>query len=333
MLLLSKQIPGSLHLQMSDMKKKIEVVSYTPKWPEMFAEEAEQIKKALGANCIDIHHIGSTSVPGLAAKPIIDILPVVRDILEVDRAEEAMINLGYKAKGEHGVAFRRYFQKNKGERSYNVHAYEQGDPEIDRYIKFRNWLRSHDDDAKNYAQLKLKLAEQFPQDILKYCSGKDAFVADIDAKDGFDGWRMVRALTDREWAAVRAFRLKYFFKSNVDPYTWTFERKDHVHWVFYKNDQIIGYLHLQLWPEDRAFLRIIVIDEEYRKLGYGNQLLGLCEKWLRHQGYKKLMIQSSPEAYKFYLKAGYVDMPLNDPYGHPTYSRDTEMGKVLELKI
>ena len=323
---------GNPFYKMTGMKKKIEVVPYNPKWPEMFAEEAKQVWQALGNNCIAIHHIGSTSVPGLAAKPIIDMLPVVRDILEVDRAVGAMERLGYEAKGEYGIAFRRYFQKGKNTRTHNVHIYEQGDPEIDRYVRFRDWLRSHDDDAKSYAQLKLKLAEQFPEDILQYCSGKDTFVARIDAKDGFDGWRMVQALTDREWAAVRAFRLKYFFKSNVDPFTWTFERKDHVHWVFYMNDEIIGYVHLQLWPEDRAFLRIIVIDEQHRKLGYGSQLLGLCERWLRHRGYKKLMIQSSPEAYQFYCKHGYAKMPLNDPNGHKTDSRDIEIGKLLFVK-
>lgn len=66
------------------MKKTIEVVPYNLQWPEMFASEAELIKQALGNNCITIHHIGSTSVPGLSAKPIIDILPVVRDIQETE---------------------------------------------------------------------------------------------------------------------------------------------------------------------------------------------------------------------------------------------------------
>src|SRR3990167_219765 len=105
------------------MKKNIEVVLYSPEWPEMFASEAELIKQALGNNCITIHHIGSTSVPGLSAKPIIDILPVVRDIQEVDKATKAMESLGYEAKGEYGMAFRRYFQKGQNARTHNVHVY------------------------------------------------------------------------------------------------------------------------------------------------------------------------------------------------------------------
>lgn len=313
------------------MKKNIEVVPYSLQWPEMFASEAELVKQALGNNCITIHHIGSTSVPGLSAKPIIDILPVVRNIQEVDKATKAMESLGYEAKGEYGIAFRRYFQKGKDIRTHNVHVYQEGDPEISRYLKFRDWMRSHTSDAESYGKLKLELAKKFPYDILQYCNGKDTFVANIDAKDGFDGWRIVKALTDREWDAVRLLRQKYFFKSKEDPYTWTFTHKDHVHFVFYKNAEIIGYTHLQLWPENRAALRIIVIDERYRNSGFGSQFLRLCERWLYHQGFKKILIQSSQEAYKFYQRHGYKEMAFNDPDGYETDPQDIEIGKCLAI--
>ncbi|CDZ81906.1 dephospho-CoA kinase/protein folding accessory domain-containing protein [Candidatus Rubidus massiliensis] len=91
------------------MNRTVKVVSYDPKWPLMFEAEAALIKQALGSNCLAVHHIGSTSIPGLSAKPIIDILPVVKNILEVDASTEAMENLGYDVKGEYGIAFRRYF--------------------------------------------------------------------------------------------------------------------------------------------------------------------------------------------------------------------------------
>ncbi len=313
----------------SDRTRKIEVVEYDPMWPDAFELEATKVKEALGKNCIEIYHIGSTSVPGLSAKPIIDMLCVVRDIQEVDHAVEAMESLGYEAKGESGMAFRRFFQKGKDVRTHHIHVYQQGDPEIDRYLKFRDWMRSHPTDAKNYAQLKVELAAKFPNDILSYCNGKDLFVAGIDTKDGFDGWRMVQALTDREWEAVRTLRNRYFFTSKPDPFTWTFTHKDHIHFVFYKNAEIIGYAHLQLWPDNRAALRIIVIDERYRHLGFGCQLLGLCERWLSHQGIKKLLIQSSKKAYDFYHRQGYIEMPFDDPDGYETDPRDIEIGKYL----
>lgn len=178
-------------------------------------------------------------------------------------------------------------------------------------------------------KLKEELAAKFPQDIRSYCNGKDAFVASIDAKDGYDGWRMVQALTDREWSVVHNFRQKYFFKSNTDPYTWTFEHKDHIHFVYYKNTEIVGYAHLQLWPEHRAALRIIVIDEHYRNHGFGSQFLKLCERWLNQQGFKNLLAQSSPNAYKFYCDSQYMQMPFNDPDGYRTDSQDIEIGKFL----
>jgi GrpB-like predicted nucleotidyltransferase (UPF0157 family) len=142
----------------SDMIRRIEVVEYDPSWPKLFELEAERIKQALGCNCIEIHHIGSTSIPGLSAKPVIDMLPVVRDIQEVDKATKVMESLGYEAKGEYGIAFRRYFQKGKNIRTHHVHVYQENDPEISRYLKFRDWMRSHPEDAKTYARLKQELA-------------------------------------------------------------------------------------------------------------------------------------------------------------------------------
>lgn len=313
-----------------DKIRKIEVVEYDPRWPELFEMEAKRIKECLGNNCVEVHHIGSTSIPGLNAKPVIDMLSVVRNIQEVDQAIKAIESLGYEAKGESGMAFRRYFQKGKI-RTHHLHVYQESDPEISRYLKFRDWMRSHPSDAKNYSQLKLELVKKFPYEILQYCNGKDAFIASIDAKDGFDGWRIVKALTDREWHALRRFRDKYFFKSKSDPYAWTFTHKDHIHFIFYKNAEIIGYTHLQLLPENRAILRMIVIDEPFRKLGFGSQFLKLCERWLYHQGFKKLLIQSSPEAYPFYRRHGYTKMSFNDPDGDEGDPRDIGIGKHLTI--
>ena len=308
----------------TDSIKKIEVVKYDPKWPELFKLEAEFIKQALGCNCVEIHHIGSTSIPGLEAKPIIDMLIVVRNIQEVDQAIKAMESLDYEAKGEYGIAFRRFFQKGKKARTQNVHVFQEGDPEIDRYLKFRDWMRSHASDAESYGKLKLELAQKFPCDILQYCNGKDAFVAGIDVKDGFSGWRIVKALTDREWAAVDRLRRQVLLKSKEDSDTCTFTDKDHIHFVFYKNAEIIGYAHLHLLPENRASLRRLVIDESCRNLGLGSQFLKLCERWLYHQGFQVLLAQSSQEASTFYSKRGYSKMSFKD-------SEDIEMGKHLAM--
>lgn len=313
------------------MTQDVVVVPYRNEWPTLFETEARLIKQALGDNCLVVHHIGSTAVPGLASKPIIDMLPAVKNILQVDQAIAAMEQLGYETKGEFGIPFRRYFQKGGDQRTYNVHIFEEDNSEIERHIKFRDWMIAHSDDREAYGQLKKELSLKYPHDIMSYCMGKDNFVAGIDAKTGFDGLRIVRALTDREWEAIRQLRQKYFFDRGPisDPYTWTFKHADHIHFVLYKGSKIIGYTHIQLWPDKRSALRIIVIDEPYRNSGIGGDFLKMGERWLKEQGIKKLQIQSSPEAYKFYCKHAYIHMPFNDPDGHETDPRDIEIGKTF----
>lgn len=313
------------------MKRTIEVVPYSPLWPTLFEKEANLIKETLGKNCIAVHHIGSTAVPELSAKPVIDMIPVVLDITEVDKSNSAMENLGYEAKGEYGIPFRRFFQKGGLTRTHHVHVFEKNNPEIERHLLFRDWMRSHEEDRELYANLKIKLAKKFPNDIDSYCLGKDDFIANIDAKTGFKQLRIVKALTTREWEAARFFRQKYFF-DNVpvsDPYTWTFEHKDHVHFVLYQGGNVIGYAHIQLWEDKRAALRIIVIDEPDRHKGFGSDFLKKIERWLKLQGYKTLHIQSTKRAYPFYIRHQYTHMDFKDPEGHETDSRDVEIGKTL----
>lgn len=192
-------------------QRLIEVNPYDANWPMQFLQEAEQIKSALGDNCIEIYHIGSTSVSGLAAKPVIDMIPVVLDINKVDSATAAMEMLGYEAKGEYGIPFRRYFQKGGNQRTHHAHVFELGNPEIERHLKFRDWMRKHPEDRAAYARLKQDLAHQYPNDITAYCLGKEDFITTIDKKAGFNGLRMVKALTTREWNVARHLRQFYFF--------------------------------------------------------------------------------------------------------------------------
>lgn len=290
-----------------------------------------QLKKSFGDNCVAIHHIGSTSIPGLAAKPIIDMLVVVQDITLVDDCETAMKALGYRALGEYGVPFRRFYQKGNEPKTHNVHLYEQGHPEIDRHLQFRQWMRSHPEDREAYATLKKNLAQQYPNDLFSYCMSKEAFVTEIDKKAGSNGWRFVHALTSREWEASQRLRDYFFFQPNgiEDPYTWTFEHKDHKHLILYKGNAIIGYTHVQCWPVARAAIRIMAIDEAYQSQGYGKLMLELTERWLKLQGYKSLHIESSPAALDFYQRLGYIPMPFNDPDGYEGSPEDIALGKTL----
>ena len=163
------------------MPQHIVVTAYNPAWPGEFAREAAALRGALGENCLDIHHIGSTAVEGQAAKPIIDIMPVVRSLTEADRATPALERLGYEYLGEFGIPGRRYLRKGGDERTHQVHIFACGDAaNINRHLAVRDYLRAHPAVREAYAVLKRRLAEQFPYDIDGYCDGKQSFVQELE---------------------------------------------------------------------------------------------------------------------------------------------------------
>ena len=158
------------------------VTPYNRDWPLMYEEEANKLCKIFRSEIIEIYHIGSTSVDGLIAKPVIDIMPVVRDINRISDFNTAMIDIGYEPKGENGIPGRRYFQKGGDERTHHIHFYEIGDSEIERHLAFRNYLRSHSYAVKKYGNLKKELSQRFPNDIEAYIRGKDQLASDIERK-------------------------------------------------------------------------------------------------------------------------------------------------------
>lgn len=153
---------------------------YSVKWKLDFETESKRLQVIFGSEVTDIHHIGSTSIYGLAAKPIIDMMPIVKDISQIDRFNAEMARVGYEAKGENGIPGRRYFQKGGNERTHHVHIYEEGSQDIERHLAFRDFLRSHPSIAKQYGELKEELARQFPDDIQAYIEGKAGFASEIE---------------------------------------------------------------------------------------------------------------------------------------------------------
>jgi len=160
---------------------KIEVVESNSKWLEKFDTEKIQLKKCLGDLVESIHHIGSTAVPGMAAKPIIDIMIEVYSLDALDKLSPMMESLGYEVKGEFGIPGRRYFRKGGVIRSHQIHAFKVGDNNIKRHIAFRDYLKSHSDVAKEYANLKKSLVKTCNYDIDRYCDGKDAFIKNYES--------------------------------------------------------------------------------------------------------------------------------------------------------
>ncbi|MBU2514115.1 GrpB family protein [bacterium] len=119
--------------------RKIEVHNYDPSWPKRFETEKELLIRTLGEVVTAIHHIGSTAVPGLAAKPVIDMLVGVDDLSTLDLLNPDMEAIGYEPRGEFGIPSRRYFQKGGDARSHQIHAFLAGDDNITRHVAFRDY--------------------------------------------------------------------------------------------------------------------------------------------------------------------------------------------------
>lgn len=160
---------------------KIRIVEYDPRWPEMFATEAERIRAVLAERALRIEHAGSTAVPGLAAKPVIDIVLVVADSRDEPEYTPALESAGYHLCIREPEWFEhRMFKGSQPET--NLHVFSRGCPEIERMLIFRDWLRANATDRDLYARTKLALSRKRWDRVQDYADAKTAIVAQIMAR-------------------------------------------------------------------------------------------------------------------------------------------------------
>jgi GrpB-like predicted nucleotidyltransferase (UPF0157 family) len=169
---------------------KVIVVPHDPNWRSAFETESKLIALALKGNAVAIHHIGSTAIPQIHAKPIIDMLVEVKDLMAVDTQGSVVEALGYQAMGEFGISGRRFFRKGNeaGIRTHHIHTFEVDSPQIERHLKFRDYMISNPEDAQQYSELKQQLANKYSDNIQGYMDGKAGFIKDIDLKAA--KWRL-----------------------------------------------------------------------------------------------------------------------------------------------
>lgn len=163
--------------------------AHDPRWAEGFTRESSAVAQAMGDLLVAIHHIGSTAIKGIRAKPVIDMLAVVHDVGRIDGRDSPLRALGYEAMGEFGIVGRRYFRKDDaaGNRTHQIHAFQVGSPQIERHLAFRDFMRVHREYAEQYDALKGRLAALHPADIASYSAGKDEFIKEMDARAA--AWR------------------------------------------------------------------------------------------------------------------------------------------------
>lgn len=175
------------------MAKRLEVVPYDPQWPAAFDAEAERIRARFGPIALRIDHNGSTSVPGLAAKPVIDIQISVAALEPMDRYRQPLQSIGYVHVPHPNDSFCPFFHRpREWPHSHHVHVVRAGDAEERLTLAFRDYLREHPETAQAYAQLKLRLAAQFSAATQAsrqaYADAKTAFIEQVIAaafKEGY----------------------------------------------------------------------------------------------------------------------------------------------------
>lgn len=311
--------------------KHIEIVPYDPAWVNLFENEAKTIKEALGDNCITIYHVGSTSVPGLYAKPTIDIIAVVKDPQQsINSLEKA----GYIYKGEWNIPFKYGFTK-RDVIKINLHAFEENHPEIEANLLFRDYLRQHLEARDEYARLKEMLLKN-PSSFEKknslfagYTLGKGDFINRILKESGFNRLRFLKCAHYTEWEAYHQIRDEQIFSPiyiDYDRNHPTITAENHFHFVLCQGTQIVSTAHVEFLNAHEAALRTLATDAPFQNQGFGKALVTLLERWVKLQGREILKTHARLKAEDFYRRLGYNDMPFDDPCIEQDY---INLGKIL----
>lgn len=174
---------------MEDNPNEVIIVDYNPAWPEMFEQEKARLLAGAGQWIEDIQHVGSTSIPGLAAKPIIDIMIAIYDLADVPKCVAPIEKLGYDYLGEHGLPERHFFRKPRldgwHKRTHHIHMVLKGSQEWENQTRFRDYLRTHPETRQQYQELKRELAARFGSDRGGYTDAKADFVINVLRQTGY----------------------------------------------------------------------------------------------------------------------------------------------------
>lgn len=169
--------------KLSYQNRKYSVIEFDPNWKNAFEKEVEIIRPIFSDRALQIEHVGSTSVPGLAGKPTIDILLIVNNISEADELTPKMEVIGYQALGEYVMPGARLFVKEGDNvRLVNLHVFQKDHGHVKEMLQLRDYLRTHPGDVKEYSDLKFELAQKYPNDYGQYRKLKDEYMENLKKK-------------------------------------------------------------------------------------------------------------------------------------------------------
>ncbi len=319
------------------MPQHIVVRPYNPEYPSLYKKEALLLKSILGSNLLMIEHIGSTAVPSLLSKPIIDILISVRDLSLVDEKKEEFIANGYEYLGEYGIKNRRYLRKGGDERTHQVHIFPSSSSHVlFRHICVRDYLLSHPQKAKEYGDLKRGLAIQYPYDIEAYCDGKETFMKELEnlAFDWYQERIFLRKYQEKDLSSlIRLFQetvtnipeADYSFlerkawSENIFPEKWNKSLKEHLSYVALLEGKIVGFADMAF---DGYFDRLYVA-KDYQGRGIATLLLKRLESEIKGP----YRVEASISALSFFIKHGYRIVKEQKVLRNNVYLRNFQMKK------
>ncbi|MEC5423534.1 GrpB family protein [Virgibacillus sp. C22-A2] len=160
---------------------KVRLTDFDENWAQMFQKESQFLQRVFGEEVIQFEHFGSTSIYGLKAKPVIDMMCIVKDIDKVDLFNSKMESLGYDVAGEWGITGRRLFRKGGENRTHHIHFYQVNNPHIKRHLVFRDYLRTHSEKAAKYSRFKEELVQHF-DNTREYSQAKKKYVQELEQK-------------------------------------------------------------------------------------------------------------------------------------------------------
>ncbi|MEH6989765.1 GrpB family protein [Cytobacillus firmus] len=160
---------------------KIRLTEFKENWAHMYQEEVQFLRTIFDDEIIKCEHFGSTAVRGMKAKPVIDMMCIVKNIEKIDEFNEKLKKLGYDSAGEWGITGRRLFRKGGENRSHHIHFYQFDNLQIERHLIFRDYLQTHPGEASRYTKFKEELAQRF-DDTTDYSQAKKVFVKEMEQK-------------------------------------------------------------------------------------------------------------------------------------------------------
>lgn len=246
------------------MRNEVVLHPYTEDWVTQYKAEAKKIKKALGSNVVSIHHMGSTAIPGMIAKPIVDILVVVDRLRFIN--VPGLEALGYSSQlvSNFSIPLHRFFQRQ----GFHLHIFETGNAAVDMHLMFKKFLLAHPDARQEYQSLKQQLADRFPLDRKQYTKGKNAWVKAALRSMGCKGASLAFPFHDEEWEAYRSLM------PHEDPQTTH-------RLLLYVGADILGAANFFLPElEKDAYLQSLVVREPSAEPAFRT----LLERWTRFQG-------------------------------------------------